>query len=63
MQVATEQRRGSATFIVRETPTQVTIRGYVTPTRTAITKTVMTSVPEAVEKLDPVDGNETAPLL
>ena len=47
-------------------PTQVTVRGYFTPTRTATTKTIVTSVGEGVETLepsDPADGNETAPLL
>lgn len=61
--MAKEQRRGSTTFIVREMPTQVTIRGYFTPTRTAITKAIITSVPEGVKKLDPADGNEAAPRL
>ena len=64
--MAKEQRRGSTTFIIRVMPTQVTVRGYFTPTRTATTKTIVTSVGEGVETLepsDPADGNETAPLL
>ena len=66
IQMAKEQRRGSTTFIIRVMPTQVTVRGYFTPTRTATTKTIVTSVGEGVETLepsDPADGNETAPLL
>lgn len=49
IQMAKEQRRrGSTTSTIREMPTQVTIRGDLTPTRTAITKTVITSVGETL---------------
>ena len=45
IQMAKEQRRrGSSTSIIRAMPAQVTVRGYFTPTRTAITKTIVTSV-------------------
>ena len=52
IQMAKEQRRrGSTTSIIRAMPAQVTVRGYFTPTRMAITKTIVTSVGEGVETL------------